>query len=595
MFHVVRKSLQLVGREQRTRWIGLVVLAVLASGLEMLGALMIYLLLALVADPGAELELPLIGDIRRLAGDIDQQSLLLIMVVLMAVFFVTRAVVQVGVSYTQRRVAFRAGAHVSGQLAAGYLALPYAFHLHRNTAESIRNVKAAVAVLVTQAFLPMIKVTADLILAGSLLAVMLFVSPLATLIAVVVVGGAATVLLFVVQPRLKRLGADAHRLTQAMYKSVSQALNGLRDIKLLGRERFFADDFRGDVGSMARVSYLVQTAAELPRIVMETALVGFILVFFAYAVFAGTGTEEILSVLGLFAYAGLRLQPSLNRVISGLNQLRFASAAVDDLYDDLMMVRGSEPTDDEPPVRELRDELRIENMSFRYERAETDALTDVNLTIRAGETVGICGPTGGGKTTLVDLMTGLLEPTQGRITIDGHDLQEDVRGWQRNLGVVPQMVFLIDDTLRRNIALGVADDEIDEDAVSEAVRLAQLEEFIERAPQGLDTGAGEKGARVSGGQRQRVAIARALYRQAGVLVFDEGTSALDNTTEANLMSALARLRGEHTIILVAHRLSTVRDCDKIIYVENGRVSGAGTYDDLVSGNEGFRTLALSRQ
>jgi ATP-binding cassette, subfamily B, bacterial PglK len=219
------------------------------------------------------------------------------------------------------------------------------------------------------------------------------------------------------------------------------------------------------------------------------------------------------------------------------------------------------------------------------------ALRGVSLRIDRGEAIGICGPTGGGKTTLTDLLIGILDPTEGRVTVDGHDLADHRAEWFRKLGVVPQMVFLVDDTLRSNIALGVPDEAVDQEALEQAIVLAQLAEFVDELPDGLDTTIGERGVRVSGGQRQRIAIARALYRRPDVLVFDEGTSALDNTTESVLISSLERLRGDRTIILVAHRLSTVRNCDWIAYVESGRVAGVGTFSELEQESGGFRALA----
>jgi ATP-binding cassette, subfamily B, bacterial PglK len=217
-------------------------------------------------------------------------------------------------------------------------------------------------------------------------------------------------------------------------------------------------------------------------------------------------------------------------------------------------------------------------------------LADVDLLVRPGEQIGICGPTGGGKSTLVDLITGLLDPTSGQITVDGRDMREVVREWHAALGVVPQSVFLIDDTLRANIALGVPADAVDTSRVEAAVELAQLTEFVRSLPRGLDTLVGERGVRISGGERQRIAIARALYRRPTVLVLDEGTSALDNETERHLMKAVEGMRGTRTVILVAHRLSTVRSCDRILFVENGRVSGADSFLELERTSERFRAM-----
>jgi ATP-binding cassette subfamily C protein len=325
-------------------------------------------------------------------------------------------------------------------------------------------------------------------------------------------------------------------------------------------------------------------------LVIETSLILFILVFFAVTVARG-GTQSALATLGLFGYAGLRLQPSLQKIVAAFNSLKFATAPTADVHRDLRIIERNATLASSAPPFPFEREIVLEKVSFAYEGTGSDALASVNLSIRRAEQIGICGPTGGGKTTLVDLISGLLSPDKGRVLVDGTDIATNLRGWQRNLGVVSQMVFLADDTLRRNIALGIPDKEIDEPAVQEAVRLAQLSEFIEALPQGLETVVGERGVRISGGERQRIAIARALYYRPQVLIFDEGTSALDNATEQELMRALTSLRGTHTILLVAHRLSTVRDADRVIFVEGGRVAGIDTYDGLCACNESFREMA----
>jgi ATP-binding cassette, subfamily B, bacterial PglK len=287
---------------------------------------------------------------------------------------------------------------------------------------------------------------------------------------------------------------------------------------------------------------------------------------------------------------GLRTLPSLQKIVGGLNNIRFAGPAMDHVHRDMRLIDEIERPTDHVEVT-FDETLALEHVSFVYPQTDHPAIADVDVTIRPGEVVGICGPTGGGKTTLTDLIAGILPPTHGRVAVDGTDIQDAIPSWFTKLGVVPQMVFLTDDTLARNIALGVPDEEIDEEALWEAVRLAQLEDFVASLPDGLDSDVGERGVRVSGGQRQRVAIARALYRRPEVLIFDEGTSALDSATEAVLMSSLERLRGTHTILLVAHRLATVRNCDTILYLDQGRVAGAGTFDELCEASPGFRALA----
>ncbi len=587
----ITQAYDLVGRERPLRWVLLVVLALLVSGVEMVGAALVFTLLALVADPGGEIALPLVGDVRQRFEDVGDDTLLLGVVSVMAVFFVLRAVLKIVAKYVQARVAHNAGARLSTRMFEGYLRWPYPMHLTRTTAELIRNGHEAVKDMVRRVVLPTIRVVAESFIVLGLLVVLVLLAPLATAAAVVVIGGTALVLLLVVQPRLKRLGRVAHRESKVTLSTMQQGLFGIRDIKVLGRERAFAKAYGRSRTRWARSAYLQDAAKHLPNVVFELSLMAFIIGFFAFTILQGDGAQETLSVLGLFAYAGLRMQPSIQLIIQGLNNLKFSAAPLADLHADLRSMTDAPAL--RRPTRPLpfREELRLERVRFRYERADRDALQDVNLVIRPGEQIGICGPTGGGKTTLTDVITGLLSPTDGHVTVDGHDLAEVEREWQANLGMVAQMVFLTDDTLRNNIALGVPDDEVDHEALREAVRLAQLESFVSDLPEGLDTMMGERGVRVSGGQRQRIAIARALYRRPEVLIFDEGTSALDNATEAQMMAAIERLRGDHTVILVAHRLSTVRDADRIVFLEGGRVTGIGTYDELRGSNAAFRAMS----
>jgi len=587
----LRQAMSLIGRRQRARWGMLIVLALVVSGFEMIGGALVYVLLGLVADPSGEIGLPFIGDLRRLTGDPADRTLLLTIITGMAVFFPLRAVVRVANVYIQRRIAENAGAMLSKKLVYGYLAWPYQLHLHRHSSEFIRNGHQAVQELVRQVFIPAIQVSAEALVAIALLALIVVIAPAATGLAVLVVGGAAGLLLLFVQASFKRIGRTAHAMQRETLETLQQSLHGIRDIKVLGCEEYFARRYGRSRLSLARANYLRATLKELPAATIELAVVGFILTFFAVTVMGGQDALAALPILGLFAYAGTRLQPPLQRIVGGLNDLKYSAAPLADLHADLQTVDLLPPREPAVDPLSFQEAIALEKVALRYHGTDHETLTDIDLTIRPGEQIGICGPTGGGKTTLVDLITGLLEPTAGRITIDGHDLANHVRAWQRNLGVVPQMVFLIDDSLRRNVALGVPDESIDEQALAEAIDLAQLTEFVASQPAGLDTKVGERGVRISGGQRQRIAIARALYRRPAVLIFDEGTSALDNATESQLMAAIEHLRGKHTVILIAHRLSTVRNSDRVVFIEQGRIAGEGPFDSLYGENERFRALA----
>lgn len=579
---------------RRLYWGLLVGLAVFVSLMEMVGAVIVYVLLELAVNPQGNISLPLVGDVARFFPGSDRETVIMVVVIGMALFTLARATVKVAARYIEFRVAHNAGARLSKRLAEGYLNMAYSAHLTRNSSELVRNAREGVTDIVTGIISPTIKVLAEALIMLGLMVVLVIIDPVSTAIAAGVLGVVAAALLLVVQPRLKRIGQLSHQQNRETYQTFQQALHGIRDIKVLGLESAFSKDFGRAQVKLARARYLKSTFMALPTAIIEASVVGLVLLLFAVAILTNAGSEDLVATLGLFAYAGMRLQPSMQQIVKGLNDIKHADKPLEDVYADIDWISSAERRSDEtkPPVP-FRREIKVDNVSFTYEGASSPALDGIDFTIRPGEQIGVCGPTGGGKTTLIDLITGLLEPTTGQITVDGMDISRNTRSWQRNLGVVPQMVFITDDTVRRNIALGVDDRSIDDRAVERAIELAQLESYIQSLPAGLDTVVGERGVRISGGQRQRLAIARALYRDPSILIFDEGTSALDNVTESELLRAVNGLRGIKTTILIAHRLASVRGCDKVIFIEGGRISGLGPFDELFESNSKFRTMSLA--
>jgi ATP-binding cassette subfamily C protein len=314
----------------------------------------------------------------------------------------------------------------------------------------------------------------------------------------------------------------------------------------------------------------------------------------------GMVQDQLASVLGFFVYVGFRVLPSIHLIVFHLNHMEFGRASIDEVHGDWTRLMGSEVKTERPEPMPFRDRLEVDGVSFVYAAPEDGSeespardpsLRDVDLEVRRGESVGIAGSTGAGKSTLVDLLLGLLEPTGGEIRVDGVPIRGRVEAWQRQVGYVPQGVHLIDDTLTRNIALGLRDEEVDAERVAEVARMAQLDELLERLPEGLATVVGERGVRLSGGERQRVAVARALYRDPEVLVLDEATAALDNRTERELTRAIETLRGRKTLIVVAHRLSTVERCDRVVFLRDGRVADTGPFDELLERCADFRAMA----
>jgi ATP-binding cassette, subfamily B, bacterial PglK len=592
MLGLVRRSAHILGTGFWRRWLLLVALALLVSALEATGAVMVFLLIGLVTGSD-DLSVPVVGDIAAVLPVADRGDQLLVVSAVIAVFFLVRAGIMLTQTYCQARVAHNAGARLSKRLLDGYLSMPYSFHLQRNSAELIRNAFDSTQVFVRELLIPSTRVVSEALIAVGLVIVLLVTAPVAALLALAVLVPITYVVLRVVHPRVKQLGSTRQQLAKASLQTLQQCLGAMRDIKVLGRDRTFSLEYARHQRGFARAQYLRELARAIPKQVIETSLMLFIVGFFVVTILQGGSTESMLTVLGLFAYVALRIKPPLTNILSGLNAIKFAVPAVDDLYRDVVLF-GPPRT---PRARReeerlpFREEIRIENVSFRYESTLEHALTGIDLRIRHGESIGIVGPTGGGKSTLADLILSLLTPTTGRVLVDGVDVAGCTDAWQANLGVVSQSVFITDDTLRRNICLGVPDDEIDPGRLEEAIRMAQLTGFVEELPEGAETFLGERGVRVSGGQRQRIAIARALYHQPSVLVFDEGTSALDTITEREVVAALESLRGRRTIITIAHRLSTIRACDRIVLLQQGRLSDTGSYNDLLRRNRDFRAMA----
>jgi ABC-type multidrug transport system fused ATPase/permease subunit len=428
-----------------------------------------------------------------------------------------------------------------------------------------------------------------------ILTVLIVTTPLATLVACIVLGGFSAALLKLTRRAFLHRGRQLQVLGKGILQSLQQAFGGLKELQVLGREGFFHEVFARQQSALFRIKCLHATLDAVPRLLVESTFVcGALLVVLLLALQGHKGTD-VLPLLGLYAYAGFRIIPSANRILWRINEIRYGTTAIHQLYDDYVIIaRNAADTCDASTDESLpfTDCIMVKGLSYTYAGSHMPALQDVHLTIRRGESIGIVGPTGAGKSTLVDILIGLLQPSCGCITVDGVVLHQRLRSWQRQIGYVPQTIFLADDSLRRNIALGLPDDDIDDAKVQAAVHRAQLEIFVASLPDGLDTFVGERGVRLSGGERQRVGIARALYHEPEVLVFDEATSALDSRTEGEVVRAIEALHGTKTLIMIAHRLSTVRHCDRLLFLQSGHVADCGAFDELVERSTDFRAMAL---
>ncbi|KPP95366.1 ABC transporter ATP-binding protein [Erythrobacter sp. HL-111] len=488
---------------------------------------------------------------------------------------------------------------ISQKLLAAYLRQPYEFFLDRHSGEMSTQILAESQLVVDRFFIPAAQVFASGFTVLSVVILLVWVDPIVAILCFVVFGGTYGLIFSQTRARLAMMGKVRAEANKARYKLAGEALGGIKDIKLLGREAAYLDRYAGPSRRMAKMRVTATLLGTVPQFGMQMIAFGGVILLCLVllspeSLEGGDALGAIVPILGVFAFAGQRLMPELSKLYGSITELRFAGSALASIHADFALRNASaKPTRIPPAPLGLKRTLELDDVSYRYPRDSNAGLTDVSLKIRAGERIGIVGPTGAGKTTLVDIVLGLLRPASGVLRIDGADLTEtNLRAWQQSLAYVPQDIFLLDASVAENIALGVAAHEIDEVRVARAARIAQLDEFIRNdLSHGYQTMVGERGVRLSGGQRQRIGIARALYRDADVIIFDEATSALDNLTEREVMSSIEALPGDKTVMIIAHRLSTVRRSDRIIMLERGKVLGMGSWDELHSTSEAFRALA----
>jgi ABC-type multidrug transport system fused ATPase/permease subunit len=589
----VRACLGLLSPRARWRWVALVPLALASAASEAVGAGAAFALITILGDPSRAATLPVAGWIHAHLPWRDGPAVILVFTLLVMAFYVARNALAAVVTWVQELALNLAVRDLSHRLLAAYLAAPYAFHFQRNSAVLIHRVTDAVHAVFRGVLGALVSVACEVLVVLGIVAILAVTAPGVTLVAVAVVGGLLMLPMTASRRATARWGREVSRLDRETLQTLQQALGGVKEVKLTGRERFFQAQFDERVAGSARTRSRYHVVVATLRLAVETVFVcGLLAVSLLLTLRSGAAA---LPLLGLYAYAGFRIIPSANRIMLYIGQLRYSRAWIHDLRADLaaLPAPAPAPAGAAEPIRFGR-EVALERVSYAYADGGDAVLSGVDLTIARGESIGIVGPSGAGKSTLVDLLLGLLEPTAGRITVDGRDIVSALGSWQRHIGYVPQEPFLLDDTIRRNVAFGIADADVDDRRVTTALRRAQLGEFVAGLRDGLDTLLGERGTRLSGGQRQRVAIARALYHDPEVLVFDEATSALDTTTERELIDSLEALRGVKTLVVIAHRLSTVRRCDRLALLRDGRLAAVGSYDELIERDAAFRAMAAAR-
>jgi ATP-binding cassette, subfamily B, bacterial PglK len=483
------------------------------------------------------------------------------------------------------------------KLLNAYLSVPYTFHLSRNTSGLIKNIIVETNKFSTACLVPLLNTIANLVVMGVLLALLFHTSPL-------FLGLILAILLpvFLVFTKLgglfRRWGQQSSDSQKEIIRIINHSLGGIKETHVIGCEPYFEKQMEKQIHLLEKSKTLFHASQLLPRMTIETLLVISIVAF--VCLFSMSQSEqELASVLGVFAIASVRLIPTASQLIQGLGQMQNSAYAVDMLYLDLKELEkveeanhssrrriGSEKrkfgdSESRDHLMPFNDQINLRQITYSYPHVSSPAVDSVCLTLKKGQSVALIGRSGAGKTTLVDIILGLLKPDQGDICVDGVSIYDDLRSWQNLVGYIPQSIFLTDDTIERNIAFGVPDQSIDSEKLNQAIKAAQLEELIDQLPDGIRTPVGERGVRLSGGQRQRIGIARALYHGREILVLDEATSALDNETEGLVTESIQSLSGQKTMIIIAHRLSTIEHCDCVYMMDKGRVVKSGSYQEVV--------------
>lgn len=471
---------------------------------------------------------------------------------------------------------YRTYKEISRKLFHKYMNAPYTFILRRNTAEMIRSISADINHVIEQVMLPLLRILMELLLIATTVSLLFIVEPLVTAIVLVLIGTISVSLSYIIKNKTKDFGRLAINERKNIITVINEGLGGLKDIKVLTREKWFEKKLSQSVNEFSKSQSYILFINSMTKYVLEILLVKTMLLISLILYFGGRSIDSVVPILSLFAAATVRLMPAVQTIINYLNLFRYYKHTVNPIYEDLKTLEFDigygEPADEDEGKRLLlKNSIVLDRINFTYPGIKTPVIIDVSLKIKKNSVVGFVGPTGSGKTTLIDLILGLLYPDSGSIWIDNADLKQNIRQWRRNIGYVPQHIYLTDNTIMRNIALGYPEEEIDKQKIISAVKAAQLEKFIVELPEGLKTKVGERGIRLSGGQRQRIGIARALYNEPEVLILDEATSSLDNETEKYVIEEINKLRGNRTIIIIAHRLSTLQNCDEIFTLRKGRL------------------------
>ena len=503
-----------------------------------------------------------------------------VLMIALVLTFLVKNIFLLGSNYFQQRFQLAVTNRVVQRLFETYLRQPYEFHLQHSSSQLVRNVQDFSASVTGNGVTPLLTILTDVVTGIALLGVLLLVQPLSTTILLGVFGLSGYLIVLLSRSRTRRWGAERVKHRGVLMEMLLAGLGGIKEIQLFGRDREVVDTHRSSLHKAAKSFYMFGVLQSVPRAAFEVIAVGGVAVLVLASTVGNQDLQDATLIVALFGVVAFRMLPSVNRVIQAAQQLSFGRVALEGAVESLRLPQLIIESSHAENLDSFQ-QLELNGLRYRYPGAEA-LVTDIDsLMIRSGQSVGIVGESGSGKSTLVDLLIGILIPREGVIRVNGRNIATARRYWQDRIGYVPQHVFLMDTTVRRNVAFGLPEKVISDADVEKALRLANLWDFVQTLPKGLDTEVGERGVRLSGGQRQRLGIARALYGNPEVIVLDEATSALDSETEREIVESFREIASDHTLIVVAHRTSTLAYCSRLIRLENGRIVQDGTYEEVI--------------
>ena len=573
--NILKKINYVFDRKTKIESIMVLFMIILGAALELLGVSVILPLVDLGMNPDAVGDSTACKWISSILHLNETTQVLFVMVLGMIVIYFIKNLCLTYTNCTIYRFAMNVRRNLATRMMTTYMCQPYSFFLQKNSSELIRSVNSDTAQfyeLLSNVFL----VISNGLVAICLVIYLAIINWVMMFTVLVLLGACAGTIFLKISKKTRAFGLKNQEMAATLYRMLQQSFEGIKEIKVLNREDYFINEYSSTYYENANITRKYNLANLLPKYLIETVCVMAILGFLAINILVNGNYMDTIPQLAVFAVAAFRLLPSVNALYAYSNTIVYNRASVDLIYRDLKETEKLEKNrraehDAVTSKVSFQRAIELKNVTFRYENMSEDVLKNVSLTIQKGQSVALIGPSGGGKTTLADILLGVLQPTEGQVLVDDMDIQTDIGAWTNNVGYIPQVIYLLDDTIRNNVAFGISPDEIDDNRVWRAIEEAQLKEFVTKLDKGLDTAVGERGARISGGQRQRIGIARALYSNPQILVFDEATSALDNETEHEVMRAIDSLHGTKTIFMIAHRLTTIQNCDVVYEVGDGQV------------------------